>query len=103
MAKEDKEPVFERKPFTAEELNELAVEIQAAHLAEIEARGNLADEMLDKDELESETEDAYLANFKKIKLAKLFNPEQYVEYELEKQCGCKHEDLKVLDYVEYKS
>jgi len=46
-------------------------------------------------------EDGYLAEFKMIKLAKTFTKEQYVEYQLERPCGCSYENLETPDYEDY--
>ena len=87
-----------KKPLDRELANELTAEIHNLHSDEIKflARANGPD-TTSEDRL-NDFEEAYLANFKKIKLAKRFTKEQYIEYELEKQCCCDYDSLETPDW-----
>ena len=53
--------------------------------------------------VESNREDAYLANLIKIRQAKRLTREQFVEYEIDKQTCCGYNDLKIPEWEDYNS
>jgi hypothetical protein len=90
-----------KQPLTKEELDKRAMQIIALHLDEIEAHALARSNGATSEERMEALEDGYLANLKMIKLAKEFTKEQYVTYQLDRQCGCDHGDLNIPEWDEY--
>ena len=90
-----------KQPATKEELNDYAIEIHKLHLHEINYLANANGTNTTSDDRMSDFEDAYLANLKKIKLAKQFTEAQYDEHQLDRQCGCKFEELNIPTWEDY--
>jgi hypothetical protein len=95
------ETVTVKKPLDKETADKYATEIQELHLKEIEHHAIARANDSTGDERMEALEDGYLAELKKIKLAKKFPEDQFNEYQLDRPCRCDYANLETPAWDDY--